>query len=98
MDFGIPSKQITKPEATFLSDRLNQEEQKILESSSVANCAVVIQRKRTCGLAAKSEPAHRPHFKVEPDDFGFIPGIDLDRLNQLGDELEAEEASRPLAR
>ena len=28
---------------------------------------------------------------VRPHDFGASPGIDLDRLNQLADELETEE-------
>lgn len=29
-------------------------------------------------------------FQVEAHDFGVVPGIDLDRMNQLVDELEAE--------
>jgi hypothetical protein len=29
---------------------------------------------------------------------GIRPGVDLDRLNQLVDELEAEDAGRTLAR
>lgn len=37
-------------------------------------------------------------FPVEPHDFGFRAGVDLDRLNQLADELEAEESARKLAR
>ena len=28
---------------------------------------------------------------VRPHDFGASPGIDMDRLNQLADELETEE-------
>ena len=39
-----------------------------------------------------------PVFKVEPHAFGFKPGIDTDRLNQLVDEMEADEAARKLAR
>lgn len=38
------------------------------------------------------EPAARP-FQVKPHSFGFRPGIDLDKLNQLVDELEIEEAT-----
>ena len=30
-------------------------------------------------------------FQVEAHDFRFRPGIDLDRMNQLVDELEAED-------
>ena len=32
--------------------------------------------------------------KVRPHSFGFRPGIDLDKLNQLADELEVEEAAK----
>ena len=32
--------------------------------------------------------------KTIPHSFGFKPGIDLDKLNQLADELEVEELSR----
>lgn len=32
------------------------------------------------------------------DDFGFRPGVDLDKLNQLAGELEAEAAAEPLGR
>jgi hypothetical protein len=37
------------------------------------------------------EPVVTP-FRVQPHSFGFRPGIDLDKLNQLVDELEIEEA------
>ena len=30
--------------------------------------------------------------KTIPHSFGFRPGVDLDKLNQLADELEAEVA------
>jgi hypothetical protein len=30
-------------------------------------------------------------FRVVPNDSGFMPGVDPLRLNQLNDELEAEE-------
>jgi hypothetical protein len=35
-------------------------------------------------------------FKVVPHSFGFKPGIDLNKLNQLVDELEAEELVRKM--
>ncbi|HEX4961763.1 MAG TPA: antitoxin [Thermoanaerobaculia bacterium] len=35
-------------------------------------------------------------FRVQPHDFGFRPGLDLDKMNQLVDELEADELSRKL--
>jgi hypothetical protein len=48
------------------------------------------------GLGAGGKAPRVPRFQVEPHSFGFRPGIDLDRLNQLVDELEAEEAARKL--
>jgi hypothetical protein len=40
------------------------------------------------GLAEAPEPSKRPVVKTRPHAFGFRSGIDLDRLNQLVDELE----------
>ena len=42
-------------------------------------------------LGTGGKPLRPPHFKVEPHAFGFKPGIDTDRLNQLVDELEIDE-------
>lgn len=50
------------------------------------------------GLALTEKPAAPPHFEVQPHAFRFKPGVDLDRLNQLVDELEAAEAARKLQR
>lgn len=50
------------------------------------------------GLGMTEKPVEPRPFRVEAHHFGFRPGIDLDRLNQLVDELEAEEAARKLAR
>lgn len=50
------------------------------------------------GLGLAKKPARPPRFQVEPHAFGFKPGIDLDRINQLVDELEAEEGARRLGR
>jgi hypothetical protein len=48
------------------------------------------------GLGMGGRPARPPRFEVDPHAFGFKPGIDLDRLNQLADELDAEDAGRKL--
>jgi hypothetical protein len=50
------------------------------------------------GLQMSSTPVRASRFKVRPHAFGFKPGVDLDRLNQLVDELEAEERARRLGR
>lgn len=48
------------------------------------------------GLAERREKP--PRFEVRPHSFGFKPGVDLNRLNQLVDELEAEDVARKLGR
>lgn len=48
------------------------------------------------GLGLSGKRVRPPRFEVRPHDFGFKPGVDLDRLNQLVDELEAEETARKL--
>lgn len=44
------------------------------------------------GLGTRGKSARLPRYKVKPHAFGFKPGVDIDRLNQLVDELEASEA------
>ncbi len=36
--------------------------------------------------------------KTIPHSFGFRPGVDLDKLNQLADDLKAEATADSLAR
>ena len=50
------------------------------------------------GLGLSDKRPRAPRFTVEPHAFGLRPGVDPDRLNQLVDELEVEEAGRRLAR
>ena len=48
------------------------------------------------GLGMSGKPPRPKPFRVEAHDFGLRPGIDRDRMNQLADELEAEETARKL--
>lgn len=50
------------------------------------------------GLGLSGKPVRPPKFVVKPHAMGVMPGIDLDRMNQLVDELEAAEAARKLKR
>jgi hypothetical protein len=50
------------------------------------------------GLALAVRSARPPRFQVTPHGFGVRPGIDLDRMNQLTDELEAAAAAPRLRR
>ena len=58
----------------------------------------VVNEALRAGLVNRGKPPRAPRFRVEPHDFGFRPGIDTDRLNQLVDEMEAEEHARKRAR
>jgi hypothetical protein len=42
------------------------------------------------GLGGQAKPHRHTAPKTIPHPFGFRPGIDLDKLNQIADELEAE--------
>jgi len=48
------------------------------------------------GLQMAGKPPKPARFEVRPHAFGARPGIDLDRINQLADELEAEDTGRKL--
>ena len=52
--------------------------------------------RRALGMAGK--PPRPPRFEVQSHAFGVKPGIDLDRMNQLVDELEADEVARKIVR
>lgn len=56
----------------------------------------VVNDALACGLGLGGRTPRRPRFEVRPHAFGFKPGVDLDRLNQLVDELDAEAAARKL--
>ena len=43
------------------------------------------------GLGMRGKPSRPPRFKVRLHAFAFRPGIDADRLDQLVDELEADD-------
>jgi hypothetical protein len=57
---------------------------------------VVVNEALKRGLGLTGKTPRPPRFDVRPHAFGLKPGIDRDRLNQLVDELEAEEAARKL--
>jgi hypothetical protein len=60
------------------------------QSSFKATLNEVLRR----GLAAQERAASSAPFVVEPHAGGFRPGIDPGKLNQLIDQLEAEDFSR----
>ncbi len=44
------------------------------------------------GLGMGPTPVRAPRFRVEAHPLGVRPGVDLDRMNQLVDQLEASRA------
>jgi hypothetical protein len=50
----------------------------------------VVNRTLRAGLGELARPRRHVAPKIISHAFGFKPGIDLDKLNQLADELEAE--------
>ena len=46
------------------------------------------------GLGLAEKPVKPPRFKIRAFVDGLQPGIDPDRMNQLMDELQAEEFAR----
>jgi hypothetical protein len=55
----------------------------------------VVNRALRAGLQSDDLAEVRP-FAVQPHACGFKAGIDLDKMNQLVDEFEAEESTRKL--
>jgi hypothetical protein len=55
--------------------------------------AVVNDALRT-RLGLKGGAGAQAPFRVEPHDFGFAAGLDLDKMNKLADDLEAAAAAQ----
>ena len=47
------------------------------------------------GLSPALSEAPAPEYRVVPHHSGLAPGVDPQKLNQLNDELEAEEFAGP---
>lgn len=54
----------------------------------------VVNEALKVGLGLAATPGRAPRFEVHPHAFGVRPGIDLDRANQLVDELDTEQVVR----
>src|SRR5215831_1032352 len=55
-----------------------------------------VNRAIRAGLGEAGADRRRPAPKTIPHSLGFMPGVDLDKLGQLADELEAEALSDKL--
>jgi len=67
-------------------------EQEVRRAGKPAQAVVNDVLRTRLGLEGKAS-AQEP-FRVEPHDFGFRAGLDLDKMNQLADDLEAAAAAQ----
>ena len=75
-------------------ERLLQREVRRTDKSMKA----VVNDALRLGLGAHGKSPRLTPFKVEPHAFGFKPGVDVDRLNQLVDGFEVEQRAKTLDR
>jgi hypothetical protein len=73
--------------------RLKEEMRRTGDGLRVAINRVLRIGFRTAGKAPRSR-----RFKVRPHAFNFRPGVDLDRLNQLVDDLDTDDNARKLGK
>jgi len=57
-----------------------------------------VNRGLRAGLAAEERKPPRKRFVVKPHHGGLMPGIDVDKINQVLDEMEVEELAQRLER
>ena len=75
-------------------ERLLQQEIRRTDKSLKAVVNDALRR----GLGMQGKPPRPSRYKMKPYAFAFKPGIDVDRLNQLVDELEVDELARRMVR
>lgn len=73
-----------------------QEIRKRMKSSGASMKSIINDALREGLKAAKPHKDFR--FKVKPHDFGFRPGLNLNKLNQFADDLEDEERMAKMLR
>jgi hypothetical protein len=64
-------------------------EQEVRRAGKPAQAVVNEALRTRLGLEGKASAGP---FRVEPHDFRFAPGLELDKMNQLVDDLEAAAA------
>jgi hypothetical protein len=83
-----------KRTVTLDPDIAERIEQEVHREGKTVHTVVNEALRARLGLAEQI-PSLEP-FRVEPHDFRFISGIDLDKMNQLSDQLEAAAAAQKL--
>jgi len=77
---------------TLDPDVAERVQQEVRRAGKPAQAVVNDALRTRLGLEAK--PGAKEPFRVKPHDFGFVPGLDLDKMNQLVDDLEAAAAAQ----
>lgn len=72
-----------------VADRLQREVRR-----SGKSIEIVVNEALRIGLGAEEKPRSPSHFRICAFVDGFQPDIDLERMNQLADEMEAESVAR----
>ena len=74
-----------------VADRVHQEVQQ-----TGRRMKEIVNQALRRGFGMIKAPDSVPSFEVQPHSFGFKPEVDLNRMHQLLDDLEAEEVVRKL--
>ena len=86
-------------DSEYIRDLIRRDQERSAEFEALRTA---VREGLDSGPSGKTVPAimeeAEARFKVKPHAFGFKPGVDVDRLNQLADELEAEEIAGKLRR
>ena len=86
-------------ESEYIRDLIRRDQER---SAGMEALRTAVREGLDSGPSGKTVPAImeevEARFKVKPHAFGFKPGVDVDRLNQLADDLEAEEVAGKLRR
>ena len=85
-------------DSEYIRDLIRRDHER---STRLEALGTAVQEGLDSGLSEKMAPSKEEvgtRFKVRPHAFNFKPGVDVDRLNQLADELETAEIAKKLRR
>ena len=86
-------------DSEYIRDLIRRDQE---ESAGPEELGAAVQKGLDSGPSDKTIPSImeevEARFKVRPHAFNFKPDIDVDRLNQLADELETAEVAEKLRR
>ena len=82
-------------DSEYIRDLIRRDQE---ETAGLESLRAAVREGLDSGPSDKTVPSImeevEARFKVRPHAFNFKPGVDVDQLNQLADELEVEEFAR----